>query len=116
MPIVRFLTSMGNGIASAEGWVANTVAFKTKDFVKTLPGRILLSLMFLGPIAFLPTIWQAWTAADIDSLRTMTWPIMITLNMITYIALSPNSDPRPRLVLLLWALSGLLIWIATLVR
>lgn len=96
--------------------LARFVSCKTEEFVKSRAGKIFLNLMLIGPFTFLPTVWQAWTASDIEVLRTPTWPMMIVINMSTYVALSHNGDWRTRTVMILWIIVLSLVWIATIVR
>jgi len=96
--------------------LARFVSCKTTEFIKSRLGKIFLNIMLVGPFTFLPTVWQAWTAPDIEVLRTLTWPMMVIINMSTYVALSHNGDWRTRTVIILWILVLILVWLATVVR
>ncbi len=96
--------------------LSNVLAIKTKGFVSTRHGKIFLALVMLGPITFLPTVYQAWTAENIDSLRTSTWPLMVVVNCSATLGVIHNGDWRMRLVMVIWIVMMLALWIATIVR
>ena len=66
-----------NAVDVFSEWTAKV----TTQFIKTYIGKIFLAIVLVGPITFLPTMYQAWTAPDIDALRTSTWPLMILVNI-----------------------------------
>jgi len=92
------------------------VAQRTALFTETKIGKLFLSIVLLGPLTFLPTMYEAWTAPNIDALRTLTWPLMIVINFSAFLAVIHNGDWRMRLVMLIWIISMAIVWIATLVR
>lgn len=96
--------------------VSAAVAKKTKPFVETWPGKLFLSIMLLGPLTFIPTIYQAWTAENIDALRTWTWPLMTFINLSTLLGVIHNGDWRTRFVMVVWVLTMASVWIATVIR
>lgn len=96
--------------------ISVVAAKKTKYFVKTKFGKLFLATVLLGPLTFLPTIYAAWTEPNIDSLRTLTWPLMIIINVSATLALVHRGDWRMRLVMFVWVLAMTAVWIATLVR
>ncbi|GMQ95024.1 MAG: hypothetical protein BMS9Abin13_134 [Patescibacteria group bacterium] len=95
---------------------AELVSGKTKRFIETRIGKIFLSLMLIGPITFLPTVWEAWTASNIDVLRTLTWPTMLIVNVASYISFAHNGSWRARAMAIEWFTVIALIWLATIVR
>jgi len=96
--------------------ISEKMAKKTKPFVESRIGRIFLLLTLAGPMTFAPTIWQAWTAPNIDALRTLTWPLMLLVNTSASLSVIHNGDWRIRLVMILWTIMLTSIWIATIVR
>ena len=96
--------------------ISASVARITKPFVETRIGKIFLSVILLGPLTFLPTIYEAWTAPNIDALRTFTWPFMIVVNVAVLLSVVHNGDWRMRLVMFVWVLTMAAVWVATLVR
>lgn len=96
--------------------VCAVVATRTKPFVETNFGKLFLSLVLLGPFTFLPTIYQAWTAENIDALRTWTWPLMTFINLSALLGLVHNGDWRMRFVMVVWVVTMAAVWLATLVR
>lgn len=96
--------------------ISATVARKTKPFVDTMPGKLFLSLVLVGPFTFIPTILQAWTAENIDALRTWTWPLMTMINISALLGLVHNGDWRMRFVMVMWVVTMAAVWLATLVR
>jgi hypothetical protein len=96
--------------------VSAVVAKKTRPFVETGPGKLFLSLVLLGPLTFIPTIHQAWTAENIDALRTWTWPLMVFINLSALLGLVHNGDWRMRFVMVVWVVTMAAVWLATLVR
>lgn len=96
--------------------ISAVVAKKTEWFVKSWLGKLFLGVVLIGPLTFLPTIWSAWTEPNIDSLRTLTWPLMIVVNMSATLALIHNGDWRMRLVMFIWILAMIAVYLATLVR
>jgi hypothetical protein len=70
------------------------VAKLTEEFIKTKAGQLFLSLSLIGPVSFLPTVWGAWTAPNIDALRTLTWPMMLVVNTSVFISICHKGDWR----------------------
>ncbi len=95
---------------------STSIANATNPFIKTLFGKIFLSIVLLGPLTFIPTVYTAWTAENIDALRTLTWPLMAIINTSSLLGVIHNGDWRLRLVMCIWVIMMLLVWIATLVR
>lgn len=98
-----------------DGFAAQ-VAKLTTAFVKTKAGQIFLSLSLVGPVTFLPTVWEAWTAPNIDAFRTLTWPMMIVVNTSVFVSVCHNGDWRVRLSMILWIILMALVWAATVFR
>lgn len=96
--------------------VSARVARSTLPFVQTTTGRIFLALVLVGPLTFLPTVYVAWTAPNIDSLRTLTWPLMVVVNISATLGVVHNGDWRMRLVMFIWVLMMAAVYVATLVR
>ncbi len=94
------------------------VATKTKCLVSTNSGKYCLRIIVLfGPIFFLPTLWIAWTAENIDLLRTSTWPLLLLVHIASFILLACHeSDWCVRLCTIVWFLITLMIVIAIIVR
>ena len=95
---------------------SDVIARATKGFVQSKLGKLFLSIVLLGPLTFIPTIWAAWTAPNIDSLRTLTWPLMIVINVSAGLNVVHNGDWRMRLVSAVWTLMMAAVFIAILVR
>ncbi len=72
--------------------------------------------VLIGPFTFLPTVYQAWTADNIDALRTITWPLMIIINTSALLGVVHNGDWRMRLVMTLWIIMMAAVWLAAVVR
>lgn len=96
--------------------VCDWVVQVTTHFVGTKWGKLFLGLSLVGPFTFLPTVWQAWTAENIDALRTMTWPLMTAINLSVFVAVCHNGDWRLRLCMVMWVILMALTWLATIVR
>lgn len=96
--------------------LSEKAARATTGLIKTRVGRWIQSLVLIGPITFIPTIWTAWTEPNIDALRTITWPLMFLINSATLLALVHNGDWRTRLAMAIWVLAMAAVWVATLVR
>lgn len=92
------------------------IARKTERFIKTPFGKAFVSLMILGPVAFLPTVWNIWTASNIDNYRNPTWPLMFFVNLATVISVAHKGDWIIRLVMFLWQIIWLVINIALIIR
>ncbi len=105
-------------IPSAVNCISDFVATKTKCLVSANFGKYCLRIIvLLGPIFFLPTLWMAWTADNIDLLRTATWPLMLFVHVAFFILLSAHdSDWCARLCTIMWFMITSLIVIATIVR
>ncbi len=88
----------------------------TTPFVKSWAGQMFLSIVLIGPLTFLPTVWAAWTEPNIDALRTYTWPLLVVVNLSTLLSLVHKGDWRMRLILVVWTLEMASVWLATLVR
>ena len=95
---------------------AARVAKLTNSFIQTKTGQLFLALSLVGPVTFLPTVWEAWTAPNIDALRTLTWPMMVVVNTSVFISVCHNGDWRVRLSLILWIILMALTWAATIFR
>jgi hypothetical protein len=92
------------------------VAAATLPFVQTKIGKVFLSFVLVGPLTFIPTLHMAWTAENIDSLRTLTWPLMILVNMSASLAVVHNGDWRMRIIMVVWVLMMTAVFAATIVR
>lgn len=92
------------------------VAQRTLPFVQIWPGKLFLAIVLIGPLTFIPTMYQAWTAPDIGALRTATWPMMILVNISAYLGVAHKGDWRLRLAMIAWIIIMIVIWTATLVR
>lgn len=88
----------------------------TGRFVETKLGKLFLGLSLVGPFTFIPTVWIAWTAPNIDALRTLTWPMMVIINFSFLIALCYNGDWRVRFTMIMWMTLMSLVWMATVFR
>lgn len=96
--------------------VSERVAKATSSFVRTRIGKFFLSLVLVGPLTFLPTVYAAWTAPNIDSLRTLTWPLMVIVNVSATLSVVHNGDWRIRLAMVVWVVTMAAVFIATIVR
>lgn len=95
---------------------SNKVAKATTPFIQTGLGKVFLSLVLFGPLTFLPTIYCAWTAPNIDSFRTLTWPLMIVVNTSATLGVIHNGNWQMRVAMILWTLVMAAIFLATIVR
>jgi len=96
--------------------VCDRIAVNTTPFVQSRFGKAFLSLVLIGPFTFIPTIYEAWTAPNIDSLRTSTWPLMILINVSATMSLIHKGSWYMRLVQAMWVIACAAIYIATIVR
>ena len=96
--------------------ISAKAATKTEGFVKSTAGKLFLALVLVGPITFIPTVITAWTAPDIDALRTSTWTLMTVVNVAGLLGVIHNGDWRMRLVMSVWILMMAAVYVATLVR
>lgn len=96
--------------------VCDAIGQYTKTFYESKLGQLLTSLVLIGPLTFLPTVWVAWTADNIDALRTMTWPMMTFINLIIFVSLCNKGDWQVRSSTFFWFLLVGLVAVATLVR
>ena len=96
--------------------VSANIAKKTALFVQDKLGKSFLSIALIGPLTFLPIVYQVWTAENIDSFRTITWPLMVLVNCSATLAVIHHGDWRMRLVMAVWIVVMFLVWLATLVR
>jgi len=104
--------SIPNMVNSASEMLAK----KTKNFIETKFGKLFLSIVLLGPLTFIPTVYVAWTAPNIDSLRTLTWPLMIIVNMSASLGVIHDGNWQIRLVMVIWIIMMVAVYLATLVR
>ena len=88
----------------------------TRRFIDTRLGQLFLSLSLVGPLTFIPTVWEAWFAPNIDALRTLTWPMLVVVNISVLVALCYNGDWRVRLSIVMWTVLMFLVWLATVFR
>ena len=107
---------MMNFVPNAVDVFSEWTAKVTKQFIVTYIGKIFLAIVLVGPITFLPTMYQAWTAPDIDALRTSTWPLMILVNISAFVGVAHQGDWRLRLTMIIWTVVMIIIWLATLIR
>ncbi|MBY0309529.1 hypothetical protein K2Q16_00045 [Patescibacteria group bacterium] len=88
----------------------------TLPFVQSATGKWFLALTLLGPLIYSPTVWEVWTAPNIDAFRTNNWPLLALLNVPVFISVCHHGDGRMRVCTIAWFILMALIWIATLVR
>lgn len=96
--------------------LSEKIAQQTSCFVESGFGKIFLSLVLVGPFTFLPTLYQAWTAPNIEALRTPTWPMMTVVNSAALLGVIHKGDWRMRLVMVIWVIIMILTWLATVIR
>ena len=97
--------------------IATIVAAATRPIINSKVGQTLLTLLiFIGPLTFLPTLWQAWTNPNIDVFRTLTWPAMAAIDLAMFVSLCHKGENNMRVVMLVWTLMMAGVWLATLVR
>lgn len=96
--------------------VSEKIRIRTEGFVKSKIGKWFLAIVLVGPFTFLPTMWVAWTAENIDALRTLTWPAMVFINLSGWLGVIHKGDWRMRLVMFLWIIAIASVWLATIVR
>lgn len=96
--------------------ISEKVAIVTKPFVKSKIGILFQSIVLFGPFTFIPTIYTAWTASNIDSLRTSTWPLMIVVNSSGFLLVVHEGNWRMRLVSVIWIITMTLVYLATVIR
>lgn len=96
--------------------LSKKIAVATKPFIESKAGKIFQSFVLLGPATFIPTIYTAWTSPNIDSLKTLTWPLMIIVNISALFSLIHNGNWRMRLASFAWIIVVTIVYIATLIR
>ena len=96
--------------------INGVLADKTKKFVETKLGKLFLMGVLLGPFTFIPTVYVVWTAPNIDSFRTATWPLMIIVNISGLLGVIHDGNWQMRIVLVLWIVMMLAVYVAILVR
>ena len=96
--------------------LVSTVKILTVRFINTKLGQVFLSLSILGPLTFIPMVWEAYFAPDIEALRTLTWPMLVIINVSVLTALCYNGDWRIRLSMVMWIILMFLMWLATVLR
>lgn len=96
--------------------VARLVAKATRSFVGTKIGKWFLALSLLGPVMFLPTVYEVWTAPNIDVFKTPTWPLLVVVNIAIFISVCHEGDWRSRLSVFTWIILIVLICVAAVVR
>ena len=101
-----------NSVDVFSDWVAH----KTLSFVQLWHGKLFLAIVLVGPATFIPTMYQARTAPDIDALRTSTWPLMILVNVSAFLGVAHRGDWRLRLTMIIWIAVMIVVWAATLIR
>lgn len=102
---------LSKAIDAAAAWVA-----KQTPSIHTSGGQLFLSVVLLGPLTFIPTVWTAWTEPNIEALRTTTWPLMIIVNIAAALSVVHNGDWRMRLVSAVWIVMMIAVFVATVVR
>lgn len=104
---------IAKGFDAFHEWVAK----HTGPFLETKAGKFILSsLIFLGPVMFLPTIYNAWTMENIDALRTLTWPTNMLVNFAFWLSLARKGDWATRLSMIVWVIEMTAITVAIYVR
>lgn len=98
--------------------LSGLVVSKTYYLTKTKRGLYTLRIIVaLGPLFFIPTVYEVWVAENIDAFRTITWPLMLSVHIAAFIMLScGDNDWCIRLCTLLWFVVTLLIVIAIVIR
>jgi hypothetical protein len=96
--------------------IAENVAKTTRPLTEHVLGKLFLLTVLVGPATFIPTLWEAMTAPNIDVLRTSTWPMMTMINIAGFISVCHRGDWRMRLVTFLWVLMTATLTIVTIVR
>lgn len=80
-------------------------------------GFCLRFVVILGPVFFVPTVWKVWTYDNIESFRSVTWPLMLVVHIAGFIILCHNkSDWCIRFCTIIWFLMTSLIVLAINVR
>lgn len=78
---------------------------------------ILRIIMSAGPFFFLPTVYEAWFAVDIEAFRTFTWPLMLVVHSAAFFLFCHRgSDWCAVLCTILWFLMTSAIVLAIIVR
>ena len=96
---------------------AAKVARLTSDFANSRKGeKFFFLVMLIGPLTFLPTVYQALFGENIEALRTATWPLMIVINGVSYVSLANKGHWSLRVVILIWVVMMLIITTAIIIR
>ena len=103
-------------IQKIDDYLVRVLKAATHTFIHTRRGKAFLWLALVGPLTFIPTVWQAWTAENIDALRTFTWPMLAVVNCSVLVGLCYNGDWRLRFSLVAWIILTLLVWLAAIIR
>ncbi len=95
--------------------MAERVRISTQKFVQSTFGRCFLGLTLIGPLTFIPTVWEVWTAPNIDVFRTSTWPLLMLVNVSVFVAVCHHGEWRTRLSMMVWvvlmALMSVAVWV-----
>jgi len=104
---------MESVMGSFAGWVRRvTSGMIAHPFYQ----KIEYLLIFLAPAMFLPTIWEAYSAPNIEALKTVTWPAAVITNVFAFISLSHKGSNVLRWQMLAWILEMAAMCIAIVIR
>ncbi len=111
--VAQATTKMESTMNSIAEYVAQAT---TKMVHHRFYAKIEYFIIFLSPAMFLPTIWEAYTAPNIDALKTVTWPAAVTTNLFAFIALAHKGSNVLRWQMLVWIVEMVAMCIAIVIR
>ena len=96
----------------------STTVTKKTSWLKEGKGLYILRLiMSAGPFFFLPTVYEAWNADDIEAFRTSTWPLMLIVHFAAFLLFCHRgSDWCAVLCTIMWFIMTSAIVLATIFR
>ena len=96
--------------------VFDKVGHSTKSFMSGTGGKIVNIIIILSPLTFLPTLYAAFTADNIDAMRNLTWPLFILTNLCACMSLAQQGNWVMRLVQSSWVLIFIIMTAVIVVR
>lgn len=108
---------MLSSIPAAVTFCADRLAHVTQFLHENKYTRFVTATMVLfAPFTLAPTVHEAWTADNIDALRTLTWPLLTIVQVATLIPVCHKGTWDIQLSTFIGVLLLAAIWLAVLIR